>query len=202
MALVVISVGLVAMIEAQRAFIISNAWSSHESTATHLAGELRERMRVLPRHDPVSGLVMVNGQLVGLGREQGEVTVNDLDDIDDYHGITFGVTGNFDGPVDAFGRVIPEVDINGDIRIDPSTGQPMPLQGWSQTVTVEKIDPYNFAAAVDWTATQAPSGNGAFPGRTLDQYPLKVTVSVSYLGPYDSAPLEIVRMSWIVPDNQ
>jgi hypothetical protein len=202
MALVVIMVGVVAMIEAQRGFIVSNAWSSHEATASHLAGEIRERMRILPRHDPVSGLVMVNGQLVGLGREQGEVTVNDLDDIDDYHDINFGEAGNFDGPIDAFGRVIPEVDAEGNIRIDPGTGQPMPLQGWSQSVVVEKIDPYNFAVPVAWTAVQAPSGNGAFPGRALDAYPLKVTVTVSYLGPYDAEPREIVSMSWIVPDSQ
>ena len=202
MALVVITVGVVAMIDAQRSFIMSNAWSSHEATATYLAGEIRERMRTLTRHDPVSGLVFLNGAVVGLGRENGEVTVNDLDDIDDYHLIELGEGGNFDGPIDAFGRVVPEVDPDGNIRIDTQTGLPVPLQGWTQAVTVEKIDPYNFSTVLPWEAEQAPSGNGAFPGRTLDRYPLKVTVTVSYMGPYDAEPREVVRVSWIVPDNQ
>jgi len=200
LAMVIIMVGVVAMIEAQQGFIRINAWSSHEATATYLAGEIRERMRKLPRHDPISGLWVANGNVMGVGREAGEVTVNDLDDIDDYHQLTFGAAGNFDGPIDAFGRVVHEVDENGLVRIDPQTGQPMPLQGWSQSVVVQKVDPYNFSAPVLWSATQAPVGT--FPGRALDRYPLKVTVTASYQGPYDAQPRPIVVMSWIVPDSQ
>src|SRR4051812_34460639 len=81
LAMVIVLVGVLAMIEAQGSFILSNGWSSHEATATYLAGEIRERMRTLPRHDPVTGLslVMVNGvpTLQGLGREPAEITVND-----------------------------------------------------------------------------------------------------------------------------
>jgi hypothetical protein len=200
MALVIIMVGVLAMVEAQRSFIFSNAWSSHEATATYLCNELRERMRVLPRHDPVSSLLIIDGQLVGLGREPGEVTVNDLDDIDDYHELVFGESGNFDGPIDAFGRVIPQINPDGTVRIDTSTGQPMPLIGWTQSVRVEKISPYNFSAPVAWEYEEPPSGT--YRGRALDKFPLRVTVTALYQGAMDAVPRPVVSMSWIVPDNQ
>src|SRR5262245_40731080 len=114
LAMVIIMVGVLAMIEAQGGFVHANGWSSHEATATYLANESRERMRNLPRHDPISGIVVINGgsgpTIQGIGRETGEVTVLDFDDIDDYDGVEFGANGSFDGPVDAFGTVVPEVD--------------------------------------------------------------------------------------------
>jgi hypothetical protein len=201
LALVIIMVGVVAMIEAQRTFIRSNSWSSHEATATHLANELRERMRTLPRHDPVTGLTLGQDQhgntvLIGLGPEPGEVTVDDFDDVDDYDGLTFGGGGQFDGPIDAFGRVIPEVDAAGNIRLD-ALGNPIPLQGWSQSVSVEKVDPYDFADPVGWMDFELPTAN--FPGRAVDRYPLRVVVRVFYQGPLEPEPGEVTRMSWIVP---
>jgi hypothetical protein len=200
MSLVIISVGIVAMIEAQQGFIVSNSWSSHAATASYLASEIRERIRNLPRHDPVSGLLIVNGVLTGLGREAGEVTVEDLDDIDDYMNLSLGATGNFDGPIDAFGRVIAEIDGSGNIRIDPNTGEPMPLMGWTQQVTVEKVNPYNYSQTVSWPTAEQPVGT--FPGRALDRYPLRVTVRVLFQSPFEGNPREVVRMSWIVPDDQ
>ena len=202
LAMVIVMVGVVAMIEAQSGFVVSNSWSSHEATGTYLANEIRERMRNLPRHDPVSGLTLgtnSSGQpiAIGVGRETGEVTVLDFDDVDDYDGVEFGGSGNFDGPIDAFGTVIPDVDENGVTRIDPATGQPVALQGWSQAVRVEKVDPYNFATVRPWAYTEAP--NGPFPGRKIDQYPLRVTVTVSYQGPLEAQPEVVTTMSWIVP---
>src|SRR5438034_8989180 len=78
LAMVIVMVGVVAMIEAQGGFIHSNSWSSHEATGTYLANEIRERMRNLPRHDPVTGLTLgVNGAgqqiAIGVGREPAEV---------------------------------------------------------------------------------------------------------------------------------
>jgi hypothetical protein len=171
----------------------ANGWSSQEATASYLANEIRERVRVLPRHDPVTGLALVNNVLVGLGREINEVTVNDLDDVDDYMGLTFGAGGNFDGPVDAFGRVIQEVDENGLVRLD-SEGNPVALRGWTQSVTVEKVDPFNFSSALPWTATTV---NGV--ARGVDQFPLRVTVTVSYQGPLEATPTAVTQLSWIVP---
>lgn len=200
LAMVIVMVGVLAMIEAQGSFIVSNSWSSHEATATYLAGEIRERMRTLPRHDPVTGLslVLINGTptLTGLGREPNEVTVTDFNDVDDYNGITFGRGGNFDGPIDAFGRIIPETDANGVPLLD-NQGHPVPLKGWSQSVLVQKLNPFNYATVVDWSATEAVSGQ--FPGRAVDQYPLRVTVTVFYQGDYDPQPTSVTSMSWIVP---
>jgi hypothetical protein len=201
LAMVIIMVGVLAMIEAQGGFVHSNTWSSHEATGTYLANEIRERMRNLPRHDPVTGLTVVNGGggpvVEGIGREPGEVTVQDFDDVDDYDGVEFGANGNFDGPIDAFGTVIPEVDANGVVRTDPVSGLPIPLLGWSQRVTVEKVDPYDFSIVRPWIYSEPPNGN--FPGRALDMYPLRVTVTVTYQGPLTASPDAVTTMSWIVP---
>ena len=154
------------------------------------------RSSLLPRHDPVSGLALgtgPGGQTVvnGVGREPGEVTILDFDDMDDYDGVEFGGNGNFDGPVDAFGTVIPDVDVNGVTRIDPTTGLAMPLQGWSQAITVEKVDPYDFSQPVAWAHTDVY--------RTVDRFPLRVTVTVKFQGPLDPQPDIVTTMTWIAP---
>jgi hypothetical protein len=196
MAMVIVMVGVIAIVEAQHGFIQANGWSSQEATGSYLANEIRERMRTLPRHDPVTGLTVVNGVVQGLGREPNEVTVNDLDDVDDYNGLVFGAGGNFDGPIDAFGRVIPEVDADGIVKVD-GEGRPIPLQGWSQSVLVQKVEPFSYATVAAWNASQAASGS--FPGRAADRYPLRVTVTVSYQGPLQAQPTVVTSMSWIVP---
>jgi hypothetical protein len=136
--------------------------------------------------------------LQGLGRETNEITVNDFDDVDDYSGITFGRGGNFDGPIDAFGRIIAQTDGNGASLVG-GDGRPLPLQGWSQSVLVQKMDPFNYATVMPWTATAAASGS--FPGRAVDQYPLRVTVTVFYQGEFDAQPQSVTSMSWIIPVN-
>src|SRR5690348_15589393 len=82
LAMVIVMVGVLAIVEAQNGFIRSNSWSSQEATATYLANEIRERMRTLPRFDPVTSisLVTVNGQqtIQGLGRRPSETTVQDF----------------------------------------------------------------------------------------------------------------------------
>lgn len=197
LAMVIVMVGVLAMIEAQSGFTHSNSWSSHEATATYLANEIRERIRTLPRHDPVTGLRLVGGAAVGWGREAGEVTVTDFDDVDDYDGVTFGAGGNFDGPIDAFGDVIPEVDANGQILVDPQTNQPVPLQGWSQAVTVEKVNPYDYSTTRQ--VSDVDQANGSFPGRTVDQFPLRVTVRILYQGPLDPQADTVTTVTFIVP---
>lgn len=202
LALVIVMVGVLAITDAQRAFIQSNSWSSHEATGTYLAGELRERMRPLPRHDPVTGLHLVDdgmgGQKVqGLGLESGEVVIDDFDDVDDYDQVVFGQFGAFDGPIDAFGRVVPEIDGDGVVKLD-GFGNPLPLQGWSQRVVVEKVDPFDYSTVRAWKDEDAPSGN--FAGRAVDQFPLRVTVSVFYQGPFDEEALLVTSVSWIVPN--
>lgn len=197
MTMVILGVGVLAFVEAQQSFITSNAWSSQAATATFLANEIREMTRKLPRHDPVTGLYLNGSVLVGWGRETGETTVHDLDDIDDFDGLVFGSTGNIDGPVNLFGDTIPEVDLQGAVVTD-AEGNPIAMRGWTQAVTVRKIDPNNPATAVNTNTFVAATGTN--PGRPVDKYPMKVTVVVSYQGPMDSAPAEITRVSWIAPE--
>lgn len=201
LAMIIVMVGVVAMVEAHGSMMRANAWSSQEATGTYLANELRERMRMLSRHDPVSGMSVTNGGsgpiVTGIGPETGEVLVTDFDDVDDYSNATFGPGGIFDGPIDAFGRVIPDVDVLGAVRIDPQTGQPMSLQGWRQEVLVQKVDPFDFSTVRPWSASDPASGN--FAGRSPDQFPLRVTVSVFYQAPLASEAEKVTEVTWIVP---
>jgi len=200
MALVIIGVGVLAFVEAQRSFVQNNSWSSHTATATLLANEIRERMRRLPRHDPVTGLYLATDgsstTLQGWGLEGGEITIDDFDDVDDYEDLRFGVDGDLPGPIDAFGNIIPQLDADGAPVLD-ERGDPVPLQGWTQTVTVEKVDPFNYATVRAPGYSEAAAG--AFPGRAVDKFPLRVTVVVEYQGPYDTQPQEVARTFWISP---
>lgn len=210
MATVIIGVGVLAMVDAQQAFIRSNMWSSHAASAAFLGNEVRELMRHLPRHDPVVGLGLDDGGgLFGWGPEPGENHVVDFDDVDDFDGIVFrdfgtpGVDdGDLPGPINAFGEVIPAIDLHGtELGTSSADAEPVftgeAMAGWSQTVIVEKVDPFN-------TAIVLPDGffEAAAPGlagRDVDSYPLRVTVEVRYQGLNDVEPTLIGEVSWIVP---
>jgi prepilin-type N-terminal cleavage/methylation domain-containing protein len=202
---VIIGVGVLALIEAQQTFLRATAWSSHAATATHLANEVRELTRKLPRHDPVTGLYFdENNVLRGWGPETGEFALQDLDDIDDFDGLRLSFEGtpgvadsDLPGPIDGFGSVIPEVLNDGTVLLDVN-GNPMPLRGWAQVVLVEKIDPFNTANVLDpaaVVAAQLPD----FEGVPVHKFPLRVTVEVRFLGPYDTAEETIATVVWIVP---
>ncbi len=197
MALIIIGVGVVAMVDAQQAFIRSNTWSSQAATATFLAGEVREFCRTLDRHDPVTGMYQEGGSLVGWGPEVGEVTVQDYDDLDDFDGVEFGTLGDFDGPINAYGEIIPHLNPDGTVALDPGTGEPLPMIGWSQRVEVVKISPFDAGTPLAPDYTDPPSGS--FEGREVDDFPLLVTVIVEYQGAYDPSPQEVVRIVWIAP---
>lgn len=207
MTVTIIGVGVLAMVEAQQAFIQSNLWSSHAATGTYLANEVRERMRNLPRHDPTVGLV---GPTFAFGREAGEITVDDFDDVDDYHGVIFGGDGNFPGPIDAFGRVIPALDNMGNVILD-ANGNPLGMIGWTQEVIVEKVEPFDtsvsrdqayYRVSPDSGDSDAPVGvpGSNLPPLAVDQFPLRVTVIVRYTPNRPGAETaEMSRVSWIVP---
>jgi hypothetical protein len=208
LATVIVGVGVLALLDAQAAFHLSNDWSTHAATGTYLANEVRELTRKFPKHDPVTGLYFVtqgqNQVLRGWGPEAGESTVGDLNDLDDFDGLTFSnsgtailTDGNLTGPIDAFGNVIPDILTNGTVRLD-ANGQPMPLQGWSQSITVEKLDPYN-TAVVRAHSYVLPPVPPNFAGLAVDQFPLRVTVTVRYQGPDDSSPQDVARVVWIAP---
>lgn len=200
MALVVIGVGVLAFVEAQQVFLQNNAWSSHTATGAYLANEVRELSLHFSRHDPQSGLWIETGGgspvLRGWGNEAGEVTADSFDDFDDLDGQVFGVTGSMPGPINARGEVISEIGLDGNTVLD-NDGDAVPLAGWTQSVTVEKVDPFNHALVRPGTYVIAP--NGSFRGVAVDRFPLRVTVIVSYQGPYDAQPEEITRQIWIVP---
>jgi prepilin-type N-terminal cleavage/methylation domain-containing protein len=201
MALVIVGVGVVAFVDAQASFIRSNAWSSHAATGMLLANEVREMSRRLARHDPVTGLTIATGtggatSAVGWGRESGEAIVEDFDDLDDLDGLVFGLGGTLPGPVDAFGQIVQEVGPDGEPVLD-SEGQPRTLEGWSQRISVTKVDPYNFGLAR--SAAYEQTANAQLPAIRVNQFPLRVTVVVEYTGPYDTQPSEVTRMTWVVP---
>ncbi len=110
---------------AQAAFHQQNDWSTHTSTATFLANEIREMTDRLPLYDPVTG----NAQW---GPEGNETTLADFDDLDDFDGsFGAGVVFSFSdgtGPVNAMRQII--------------SG----MTGWSQIVRVYNVDPTNISA--------------------------------------------------------
>ncbi|MBK7404849.1 MAG: hypothetical protein IPJ41_09505 [Phycisphaerales bacterium] len=194
LAMVILGVGVLAMVDAQSAFIQSNLWSSHAATATFLAGEIREFARPLARHDPVRGLDPNADYAFGM--EAGEVTLDDIDDIDDLDGLVFGEGGDMAGPISALGEVIPEIAIDGSIVLD-SEGKPVPMVGWTQEVVVEKVEPYDtsITRADDyWRETE----QDGLPPLGRESFPLRVTVIVRY-SPAIGPTLELARVSWIVP---
>jgi prepilin-type N-terminal cleavage/methylation domain-containing protein len=211
MATVIIGVGVLAMVDAQSAFIVSNQWSSHAASATFLANEIREYTRNLPKHDPVTGISMQddgNGSMVitGWGFDTGEVVVDDFDDLDDFNGITFSYIGTADisdndlpGPINSFGEVIPNLSLDGTEQGTNTagvfTGQAM--QGWSQTVIVEKVHPFDTSNVLNEAFFEV--ANGSFPGREVDEYPLRVSVQVFYQGVNDTEAELVTTVSWIVP---
>lgn len=211
LATIIIGVGVLAVIEAQRAFLEKNAWSSNASTATFLANEIRERTRLMPRHDRFSGgLYYTNpaddGTFTGWGPEAGENTPADFDDLDDFDGAVFGDAPNlpegftlrarYPGPIDAAAEIVPETLWNGTaetITIDGETSG-VPLRGWTQCVIVSKTDP------ADATATVARNLRVVSGGRTVrdaGQYPVRVTVIVLYQAPGEEQAHEAARVSWV-----
>ena len=201
MALVIVGVGVVAFVDAQASFTKSNSWSSHAATGMLLANEVRELTRRMSRHDPVTGLTLATGaggatSAVGWGREAGETTVADLDDLDDLDNVVFGLGGTFAGPIDAFGEAVQEIGLDGNPALDQE-GLPRTLEGWSQRVSVTKVDPYNFSLARAASYEQAASSQ--WPAVRINQFPVRVTVIVEYQGPYDTQASEVTRTTWVVP---
>lgn len=198
LATLIIGIGVVAMVDAQTAFLVSNQWSSHAASATFLANEIRELTRNLPKHDPVVGLYIDDDEvLYGWGPDNGETTVDDFDDIDDFDGISFSFVGtaglddlDLPGPINAYREVIPDLSIEGEEEAGA-------MFGWSQVVLVNKVDPFNFAENVDDDFFEGAEGD--FRGREVDAYPLRVTVEVYYQGVNDIDPTLVTEVTWIVP---
>jgi prepilin-type N-terminal cleavage/methylation domain-containing protein len=209
LSLVILAVGVLAMVDAITAFRTKNAWSTHTASAMFMASEIRELTAQMPRHDRLAGGLYFDpdsGALLGWGPETDEFDANDdgvgdpddyllYDDIDDFDGVLFGdapnppgpVVRQFDGPIDAFGDVIPAEAWNDSAA---------PLEGWSQYVSVSKVDPNDFRVLY------ADDFEGAGVGGAdiaVDDFPLRVAVTVLYQGEDDLEATVISEVSWIVP---
>lgn len=208
LATVIVGVGILAMVDAQQAFIRSNNWSSHAASGTYLANELREIIRPLPRHDPTVGLALDDPGgggapvLSGWGLNAGETVLADFDDVDDFDGISFAFDGtagandgDLPGPVNAFREVIPELTVDGTIVV--GGGEQVPMVGWRQTVVVEKVDPFDTSVVLD-NAYEEPAA-GDFGGLAVDEFPLRVTVIVTYQPAGELEADEVARVIWIKP---
>ncbi|HEX8876244.1 MAG TPA: prepilin-type N-terminal cleavage/methylation domain-containing protein [Phycisphaerales bacterium] len=196
LALVIVGVGVLAFVDAQRAFIEQNNWSSRAATGALLANEVRELTRRLPKYDPVIGLSVSGQQVIGWGAGAEKVVVRDFNCLTDFDGKIFGRDGNMPGPIAAAGTVVPMTDADGVVVLD-GEGETKALEGWQQSVTVEKVDPLNLATVRGDGYFVAPSGTD--PGIPVDQFPVRVTVVVTYQGPYDTQPAEVTRLVWVVP---
>ncbi|MEL6498526.1 MAG: prepilin-type N-terminal cleavage/methylation domain-containing protein [Planctomycetota bacterium] len=191
--LVIVAVGVAGVFDAYQNFFRANDWSTRTATASLLAGEIREFSRAFPRHDAVTGLVADSGTAVGWGVEAGEVTVDDLDDLDDLDGMRFTFSGDnaasleFAGPINASGAQIPQYVIT---ATDAASGAEFTF-GWQQEVVVEKVNPFDYSEVVADAFETADMD--------ADEFPLRVTVIVSYQDLLDASPVEVTRVSWVVP---
>jgi hypothetical protein len=210
LATVIIGVGVLALIEAHQAFLRANGWSTHAAQATYLANEVREYMRGLPRHDPVTGLYLDSADtLHGWGPDTGEVVLADFDDVDDFDGPvstglllswqgTPGLADNdLPGPIDASGSVIPEILADGNVMVDDIFGLPAPLQGWTQFVQVDKLHPFNTSQVMN--DDDVIAADATFDGIGVEGFPLRVAVTVRYQEPGAASISDVTTVVWVVP---
>lgn len=215
LAVIIVGVGIVAIVYAQRHFLYQNLWSTHAATATYLANEVRELMRGLPRHDPeTDGLYFTNPDdlttLTGWGPETNELDPRDFNDVDDFSNAVFGTATDlpqwlidegftrYAGPIDALGDVIPQVDWDGSVPLIEVNGQqvPMPMTGWTQIVRVQKVEPNDFNTPVVRHARELGSTGEIV--RSVNQYPLLVTVTILYEGIFEDSAPPVTSVSWVV----
>ncbi len=164
LATIIVGVGVLAMVSAQTAFHQKNSWSTHASIATHLGNEIREMTWNLPRHDPVTGDAFWGPE------GDNEASFEDYDDLDDFDGLGGGLV--FEPPINAHRDIISN------------------MEGWSQTVRVFNVDPYNIVFDGDTLVGVAVDG-------TTNTVAMEVTVH--YRAPTATEPMEMTRVTWISP---
>lgn len=191
--LVIVAVGVAGVFDAYQNFFRANDWSTRTATASLLAAEIREFSRDFTKHDAVTGLTLDGAAAVGWGLEPGESSIDDLDDLDDLDGMRFTFNGDnlqsleFAGPINAAGNQVPQYVTT---ATDSASGAQITF-GWEQRVTVEKVDPFDYSLVREDAYATADID--------IDEFPVRVTVVVLYQDLFDPEPLEITRVSWIVP---
>lgn len=209
MSTVIIGVGVLALVEAQTAFIRTNSWTSQAASATYLANEIRELTRNLPKFDPVNGLWLDTSgggsTLRGWGPNAGASTVRDFNCIVAFDNLRLAsngtagfADGDLPGPIDAFGDLIPQINPDGSFQPD-ANGIPRPMQGWAQEVRVQKVNPFDSSITYPPAQVLAATPGNGFKGLAVDQFPVRVTVVVKYRGPFDSQEATMATVSWVVP---
>ncbi|MBL0926866.1 MAG: prepilin-type N-terminal cleavage/methylation domain-containing protein [Phycisphaerales bacterium] len=210
LALTIISVGVLAVMGAQRQFTYQNLWSTHASTAAYLANEVREFTRALPRIDTSrTGLYLSSpndpNSLVGWGPDASVQSLADVRSIVQLDGVVLGsatvlpdgfpMARRFRGPVNASGEVINEVDWDGNVRtvaVPGGDAAAVPMEGWTQIIRVQKVDPADLTRVV-------PNGESVPGVRAVDQYPFRVTVTILYQGVWEQQAPAVTTVSWVVP---
>jgi hypothetical protein len=186
-------VGVAGVFDAYQNFFRANDWSTRTATASLLAAEIREFSRSFPKHDAVTGLTLDGTVAVGWGLEPGETSIGDIDDLDDLDGMRFTFTGDniqtleLAGPIDASGNQVPQYVTT---VTDAASGVEFTF-GWEQRVTVEKVDPFDYAQVREDAYVTADAD--------IDEFPVRVTVTVLYQDLLDAEPREVTSISWIVP---
>jgi prepilin-type N-terminal cleavage/methylation domain-containing protein len=106
------------------------------------------------------------------GPESNETSLEDYDDLDDFDGEegegTVFSAALGNGPVNARREIIPNMD------------------GWSQTVFVHDVDPMSITEDANVIDPNAHSTDF-----------VRMEVVIHYQGPYDQAPIEMTRVSWL-----
>ncbi|MDX2115686.1 MAG: hypothetical protein SFZ24_08715 [Planctomycetota bacterium] len=214
MATIILGVGVLAVVEAQQSFLDRNRWSSSGATASYLAAEIREMSAHFPRHDRHSGGLYFENDadpstLRGWGPEADETDAEDLDDLDDLDGAVFGsaavfpagftMSRRYAGPINAFAQVIPETLYSGQTEMFTPPGSDEPVEvamrGWTQIVTVDKVEPTDFTAAVADNQRVIVSGATV---RAVDRYPVRVTVTILRQPDPADPPEVMTTLAWIV----
>jgi hypothetical protein len=170
LATIIVGVGVVAMVSAQAAFHKKNAWSTHASIAMALGNEIREMTWNLPQRDPVTGDAF-------WGPEDNELSFDDYDDLDDFDGdggglIFAAALGN--GPINARREIIPNMD------------------GWSQTVRVFNVDPFDITVDPDRTDDSLLPADGTTAV-------MMVEVVIEFQAVNEPTPQRMTRVSWVAP---
>jgi type II secretory pathway pseudopilin PulG len=214
LATIIVGVGVLALVEAQQSFLSRNAHSTSSAAATYLANEIREMTRAWTRHDRFSGGIYLlddadPSTLTGWGPEAGETGIDDLDDLDDLDGAVFGdaaefpdgftMTARYEGPINAFGMVIPQTLYNGATEMIVLDGEDEPVEvamrGWTQLVQVDKVDPADITEVM---AHAADVRDGTTILRRVDRFPVRVTVTVLRQPDPNEAPEVATVLSWVV----
>ncbi|MCC7145782.1 MAG: hypothetical protein IT443_04995 [Phycisphaeraceae bacterium] len=162
---VIIGTGVLAIVAAQQAYHIKNDWSQRTGTGMLLANELRELTLTLPLHDPITGKSNV-------GRETGEDTIEEYDDVDDF-------AGTVDAQGQGTGLTFP-TPINA-LREDIDN-----LPGWSQVINLR---------AVPSTDLDPPTGT-IYSLKDFSNL-IRITVEVYYRPPGAEQPMLITTLSWV-----